>query len=101
MKDINSHINALKRPALLVRAARHGAETYNRQAHLNKYIDLDPLPGPSVVLMQLFDIEKEINHARIHKNGTYTPSKHIDVLVAIMAEAQLWRATHQPGLAFL
>lgn len=100
MKDINSHINALKRPALLVRAARHGAETYHRNAHLSRYIDLDPLPGPGVALMQLFEIEKEMNAARRLKTGTYTPSNHIDVLAAIIAEAQLWRASHQPGLVF-
>jgi len=101
MRDINSHINALKRPPLLVRAARFGVETYQRQAHLTKYIALDPLPGPGVALMHLFEIEKEHNAARLQRSGDYTPALHIDVLVAIMAEAQLWRASTQPKLVFV
>jgi hypothetical protein len=50
--------------------------------------------------MKLFDIEREMNDARLSKTGTYVPSRHIDVLVAIMAEAQLLRASRQPRLVF-
>lgn len=100
MKDINSHINELKRPKLLVSAARHGVDTYDRTSHLSKYVPIQPLPGPGVALMQLFEIEREMNNARREKRSTYAPSDHVDVLVAIMAEAQLWRASHQPRLMF-
>jgi hypothetical protein len=100
MKDINSHINALKRPKLLVSAARHGIDTYDRTIHLARYIAIHPLSGPGAALMHLFEIENEMNTARREKRGNYAPSNHIDVLVAIMAEAQLWRASHQPRLVF-
>jgi len=98
MQDISSYINDLKRPKLLVNAARHGTDSYNRNIHLGRYIEIVPLPGPGAALMQLFEIEREMNAARREKRGSYAPSNHIDVLVAIMAEAQLWRATHQPRL---
>ena len=98
MKDINSYINDLKRPSLLVRAARHGIDSYDRNRHLGKYVDLTPLPGPGVALMKLFEIEREQNTARKLKSGTYAPADHINMLVAIMAEAQLWRASRQPRL---
>ena len=98
MQDINSHINTLKRPKLLVSAARHGMDSYNRNIHLARYIEFVPLPGPGAALMHLFEIEKEMDTARREKRGSYAPSNHIDILVAIMAEAQLWRATHQPRL---
>lgn len=100
MKDINSHINHLRRPALLVRAAKHGVDFYDRNTHLRKYIAQDPYPGPGAVLMKLFEIEREQNDARREKRGDYAPSEHVDVLVAIMGEAQLYRASHQPYLVF-
>lgn len=100
MKDINSHINALKRPKLLVSAARHGIDAYDRTIHLARYIATSPLPGPGPALMQLFEIERELNTARREKRGSYAPSHHVDILVAIMAEPQLWRASHQPRLVF-
>lgn len=100
MKDINSHINDLRRPKMLVRAARHGMDSYRRGVHLKRYISITPLPSPSVAIMQLLDIEKEINTERLSSAGTYAPARHIDVLVAIMAEAQLMRATQHPRLVF-
>lgn len=100
MKDIGTHINELRRPKLLVRAALHGVETYDRVKHLTRYMPVDPAPGPGVALMKLFEFEREMNDARLAKTGTYVPSQHIDVLVAIMAEAQLWHASRQPRLVF-
>jgi hypothetical protein len=100
MKDINSHINDLRRPKLLVRAARHGIDTYNRTVHLARFIDLHPLPGPGVALMKLFDSEREMNEARLAKSSTYVPSQHISILTAIMAETHLMRASTQPRLVF-
>ena len=98
MKDIHSHIRDLRRPKLLVSAARHGVDSYTRNIHLAQYITIDPLPGPGVALMQLFDIEREMNDARLMKSGAYAPSQHIDILVAIMAEAHIFHASNQPKL---
>lgn len=100
MKDISSHIRDLKRPTLLVSAARHGIATYSRTTHLARYLEISPLPGPGVALMQLFEIEGDLDQARRTKRGDYTPSAHVDVLVAIMAEIQLWSASRQPKLVF-
>jgi hypothetical protein len=98
LKDLFSYINDLRRPKLLVRAARHGVESYNRRPHLGRYLASEPLPNPGSALMQLFEIEREMNDARLAKSGTYAPARHIDVLVAIMAEAQTLQASHQPRL---
>lgn len=100
MKDINSYINDLRRPKLLVHAARHSLAGYDRTTHLARYMPIDPVPGPGVALMKLFDLEREMNDTRLAKTGTYIPSRHIDILVAIMSESQLLRATSQPRLVF-
>ena len=98
MLDIHSRINNLRRPNLLVRAARFGVDAYNRTVLLARYLSVDPAPSPASVLMQLFEIERDMNNARLAKAGRYQVSRHIDVLVAIMAEAQLLRAASQPRL---
>ncbi len=95
MKDIYSRINALRRPNLLVRAARFGLDDYNRTTHLARYMSVEPVPSPAAALIQLFDFEKEMNDARCAKTGLYLAARHIDILVAIMAEAQLMRASSQ------
>ncbi len=91
MKDILSQVSCLKRPQILVRAARFGLDDYNRDRHLRRCLNKDTAPTPGRALVALLDIEKQLNSDRTTKNGSYQAAKHIDVLVAIMAEAQLFR----------
>ncbi|MEL6640889.1 MAG: DUF6477 family protein [Pseudomonadota bacterium] len=95
MKDINSQVMDLKRPKILVRAARFGLDDYMRERHLKRCLKKENLPSPGQALIALLDIEKQLNSDRATKSGGYQVAKHIDVLVAIMAEAQLFRAAHR------
>jgi len=42
MQDIMTQISQLKRPDLLVRAARFGIDEYSRTRHLPRFINVDP-----------------------------------------------------------
>lgn len=88
MIDIRTRLGQLKRPQLLVRAARHGVDSYRRARHLRNLLDIDDLPGHGDAIMQLFDLENTLNENRIAKNGNYSAARHVEVLIAISGEAR-------------
>lgn len=92
MQDLLSMVTALKRPRLLVRAARCGAAEYRRDRHLQRVLGYGGLPRPAVALMKLMDIERELDDQRRTDDTAYSLVRHIDVLIAVMAEAQLMRS---------
>ena len=93
MLDIQTRIATLKRPSLLARAARFGVDEYRRDAHLRRLIVCESLPRHGQALIQLLDIEAELDQQRSARTGSYSPARHVDVLIAILGEAQLMRAT--------
>ena len=88
MLDILTQVTRLKRPDLLVRAARYGVDEYARNAHLRRCLQIEQPPGPVRALVLLLDIEKQLNSERLTKSGNYSVADHIDILIAIMAEAR-------------
>ena len=99
MLDIQSLLRQLKRPKLLVRAARFGIDEYRRERDLRRLLKSEDLPRPGQALVALLDIEAAINDLRLTKDTAYSISDQIDALTAIMAEAQLHQALWQPQLA--
>ena len=94
MQDILSMLNALKRPRLLMRAARIGAEDYRRVAHLPRLLGYGQLPRHGSALIRLMEIEANLNTLRLNDESTYSLLRHIDVLIAIVGESRILRATH-------
>lgn len=95
MLDIETRLATLKRPALLAQAARFGADDYRRDIHLARLLETETLPKPAAALMALFSREAELDALRKENTGHYRPARHVEVLIAIMGEAQLFRATTQ------
>lgn len=93
MLDIHTRIATLKRPALLARAARFGVDDYRRDAHLRRILQTEDLPRHADAIMRLLDIESDMNTARQDRSGSYSPARHVEVLIAIAGEARLMRAT--------
>lgn len=91
MKDISSMIRALRRPVLLIRAARAGALSYNRKAHLRRVLSDTTPPRPAEAALRLIELEAEINEQRITNAAHYSVVRHVDVMVALLGEAQLLR----------
>lgn len=88
MQDILTMLHALHRPRLMMRAARLGAEDYRRSAHLPRLLGYGALPGPGNALMQLMTIEGELEEQRATKHASYSLIRHLDVLIALVAEAR-------------
>tara|TARA_R110002124_G_scaffold197208_2_gene364320 strand:- start:64 stop:363 length:300 start_codon:yes stop_codon:yes gene_type:complete len=97
MQDILSMLNALHRPRLMMRAARIGAENYRRSSHLPRLLGYGVLPRHSAALLRLIDIEAQLEEERAQSDAGYSLIRHIDVLIAMVGEARVLRAT-QPRL---
>ncbi len=93
MTDILKSLDSLCRPRLLIRAARYGLQEYRRCAHLKRHLGYGHLPRSGPALMRLIEIESEVNNQRQNENASYSASYHVDLLIAMMGEAQFLRAS--------
>jgi hypothetical protein len=91
MQDPLSMLNAICRPRLLIRAARIGAQDYRRDRHLQRVLGYGSLPRPAAALMKLMDLERSLNDQRQEDDTGYSLVRHVDVLIAMMGEAQFLR----------
>ncbi|MGP6088865.1 DUF6477 family protein [Antarctobacter jejuensis] len=91
MKDILGMLNDLRRPRLLIRAARIGAQDYRRDPHLHRVLGYGTLPRPGAALMRLMEIESEMDARRRVEDAAYTVARHVEVLTAMMGEARILR----------
>lgn len=98
MQDVMSMLNALRRPQLLIRAARFGAQEYRRDKHLQRLLGYGSLPRPAAAVLRLMDIERTLNDQRNGDDAGYDLSRHVDVLIAMMGEAQLLRSARADAL---
>ena len=85
-------LSDLRRPRLLIRAARIGAHDYRRDPHLLRILGYGTLPRPGAALMQLFEIEAELEDRRKAGDTGYAVSRHVEILVAMMGEARAIRS---------
>lgn len=93
MKDILEILNDLRRPRLLLRAARLGADEYSRNQHLKRHLGYGAFPRSGPALMRLLELESDINDKRRTSDASYSLVKHVDVLIAVLGEARLLRAS--------
>lgn len=91
MHDILGQLTRLKRPKLLVRAARIAAQSYRREHHLRPILGSSHLPRHAVALLRLSEIEAEMNAWREMRKADYSVTRHVNVLMALMAESRLVR----------
>lgn len=83
-------IAALRRPRLLVRAARAGQMDYNRNRDLRGLIESQHLSRPESLLAILLDEEARLDEARRTAAADYNVTRHVTVLIALMAEARIY-----------
>ena len=88
MQDIQTQLKRLKRPPLLVRAARAGQQEYLRKRHLRQVLP-EWSGGPDgKLLMQLLSLESDYNALRTKGVADYQPRHHVMILIALQAEAR-------------
>ncbi|MGD9295228.1 MAG: DUF6477 family protein [Roseobacter sp.] len=92
MQDVLSMLQALRRPPLLMRAARIGADDYRRGVHLPRLLGYGMLPRHGAALMKLMELENDLNAQRVSGNTSYSLIKHVDILIAMVGESRILRA---------
>jgi uncharacterized protein DUF6477 len=89
MANLLMLLQALRRPRLLIRAARHGVADYNRKRDLKRFISVQAATSPDQTVSVLMDQEALIEERRKSGDHRYSPARHVEVLIALMAEARL------------
>ncbi|SLN35978.1 hypothetical protein ROA7450_01699 [Roseovarius albus] len=91
--DYTDQLDSLRRPRTLIQAARIGMADYRRETHLQQCIEAVPLPSANAATAQLLELERLENHRRLDDDMTYSVKKHVEILIALMSEARLLRAS--------
>lgn len=92
MQNLAHRLKNLRRPPLLARAAQEGALSYSRKRHLQRVLGYGQLPRTPEALSKLLDLEEELEDQRADNFAGYSAVRHLDVLIATVAEAQLFKA---------
>jgi hypothetical protein len=87
LSDLRTLIDNLKRPRLLIRAARFGLSDYRRDRDLRRLIEAS-VP-PETALTRLLSVEDGMEQTRRAGDASYSIARHIEVLIALMAEARV------------
>ena len=87
MSDFRKRLTELRRPSLLMRAARHGLADYQRGRWLKRLLSAE-MP-PETALGRLFTADQELEDTRLRGDASYSIVRHIDVLIALLGEARL------------
>ncbi len=94
ISNLRTGLANLRRPRLLMRAARFGLSDYRRERDLRRLVRCGLSPEHTVP--SLMSVEAELEETRIAGDASYSVARHIEVLIALLAEAQLLR---REGLA--
>ena len=89
MRDIRTALEAMRRPRLLMTAARSGLVNYKRDRDLRRLIGTDPRTPMEITLPKLLSEEMRLEAIRLTGDAAYPVGRHVDVLIALLAEASL------------
>jgi hypothetical protein len=90
MTDPMSVLRALRRPRLLIRAAHLGLPDYRRDHALPRLVPEGAADSCSDVFSTLAAEEASMNEARRSGGAAYSPSRHVELLAAMIFEARLF-----------
>lgn len=93
MTWIVDELETIKRPKLLMRTARLGAEFYRRSFHLSRILGYSAPDDYDHILTELIELEAVTNEKRRTTDASYSVQFHIDVLIALICEARAYRAS--------
>lgn len=89
MSEFCKTLASLRRPRLLMRAARFGLEDYRRDRDLRRLIK--GAGSPEDTVPSLLTVEEQLEATRRAGDASYSIARHIEVLIALLAEARLLR----------
>lgn len=85
MLDTFSVLETIRRPRLLMQAARYGLTSYRRGRDLRRLIGAET--NPLHAIAQLIAAEREVEKTRLDRSADYSPVRHVELLAALLAEA--------------
>ena len=89
MTDFVKLLSNVRRPRLLIRAARFGVQDYDRARDLKRVMKSSTAPSPARALNCLMTEEARLEEIRLTGDATYSVARHVEVLIALMAEVRL------------
>jgi hypothetical protein len=89
MTDLAAALGALRRPKILIRAARAGIVDYRRDRDLKRLLRVTRSAPPQQAIGSLLREESRLEATRAAGEATYSIQRHVAVLTAILAEARL------------
>lgn len=84
--NANQETPRLRRPSMLIRAAREGQAGWRRRRDLTRLLRLDICPAPGAALPRLRAEEAMVNEARLAGAAEYDMHRHVTLMIAILAE---------------
>ncbi|WP_176854241.1 DUF6477 family protein [Donghicola mangrovi] len=92
MTDLALELSKLVRPRLLSQAARAGEAMYERTRHLPRILGRSVPTSHEIALGLLLEREQELEAQRKTGDAVYRAARHVELLIAIRAEAAMWQA---------
>ncbi|MFZ1468891.1 MAG: DUF6477 family protein [Paracoccaceae bacterium] len=89
MSDFRKTLSTMRRPSMLMRAARLGLADYQRKPWLKRLTPGETSPERTVAW--LISSEERLEETRLRGDATYSFTRHIEVLIALIAEVSLLR----------
>lgn len=88
MSNLTDLLRAVRRPKILIRAARAGVADYRRERDLKRLLP-GHRPAPRQAIGSLLAEEDRLEAIRNGGGATYNIQRHVALLTAIIAEARL------------
>jgi hypothetical protein len=85
MPDTFAILETIRRPRLLMQAARLGLAAYRRNRDLRRLIGAEL--APAVAVSKLISAEEQVEQTRVAGAAEYSPVRHVELLAALIAEA--------------
>jgi Family of unknown function (DUF6477) len=92
MNDFAAILDTLRRPRILIRAARAGVTDDRRERDLKRLLRNPKATAPHQTMAPLLAEETRLEQTRTAGEASYSIHRHIAVLTAIIAEARILTA---------
>lgn len=89
MSQFQKRLSNLKRPKILIKAAKIASQTYRRSRDLSRILGYSHPTLDSSIHQQIFDLEHSINQKRRLGDASYDLKTHVQVLGALLAEVSV------------
>ena len=89
MTNLKSTLETIHRPKTLMRAAKSALSDYDRSKGLQRLLGKSDQLRPEDALQELLPLEQDCETRRQTGRVAYSVARHLEVMVAIIAEASL------------